>query len=69
MKDKPRLLKLTMLQVFAMIAAAVGARGQHDTPYSQATYRGQLRTRDPWAFDLHKAKLRAIKDRRRSGRR
>jgi len=69
MKDKPKITRRPWLSWLAVLAAAVGVRGVHDTPYSEMSTSSRYHSRYQFGFDRHKAKLQAIKHRRRTGRR
>ena len=67
MKNTEHPVKVSRLHWIASLAAAVGMRNQHDTPYSEMSVSGSYRSRYQFGFDVHKARIRAIKDRRSRG--
>jgi len=68
-KDKPKIRRAPLLSWMLALAAAIGVRGNHSVPYSELSVKSSYRSRYAFGFDTHKAKLRAIKDRRRTDRR
>ena len=69
MKDKPKVKRFPFIHFLVAAAAAMGVRGVHDTPYSEMSFSSRYHSRYQFGFDRHKAKLQAIKNRRRTGRR
>ena len=61
--------KRTFRRLLMMMAIAAGLRGQGDVPYSELSVPAAFHSRYAFGFDAHKAKLRSIKNRRRTGRR